>query len=93
MGFNSAFKGLIYIYIYIYIYARRIIANGITVGGEILLARPDWPWSPVQPPVQWIPGLSRVSSGRGVVLKHPPQSSAEVKERVDLYIYSLSGPS
>ena len=29
--------------------------------------------------------------GRGV--DHPPQSSAEVKERVELYIRSLSGPS
>jgi hypothetical protein len=30
-------------------------------------------------------------SGRGV--NHPPPSSAEVKERVDLHLYSLSGPS
>ena len=30
-------------------------------------------------------------SGRGV--DHPPPSSAEVKERVELYIYSPSGPS
>jgi hypothetical protein len=29
--------------------------------------------------------------GRGV--NHPPPSSAEVKERVDLYLYSTSGPS
>jgi len=29
--------------------------------------------------------------GRGV--DHPPTSSAEVKERVELYIYSISGPS
>jgi hypothetical protein len=29
--------------------------------------------------------------GRGV--DHPPPSSAEVKERVDLYLYSPSGPS
>jgi hypothetical protein len=29
--------------------------------------------------------------GRGV--DHPPPSSAEVKERVELYLYSLSGPS
>jgi hypothetical protein len=29
--------------------------------------------------------------GRGV--DHPPPSSAEVKERVELYIYSPSGPS
>ena len=30
-------------------------------------------------------------SGRGV--DHPPPSSAEVKERVELYLYSSSGPS
>ena len=30
-------------------------------------------------------------SGRGV--NHPPPSSAEVKEIVDLYLYTLSGPS
>jgi len=29
--------------------------------------------------------------GRGV--NHPPPSSADVKERVELYIYSPSGPS
>jgi hypothetical protein len=29
--------------------------------------------------------------GRGV--DHPPPSSAEVKERVELYLYSTSGPS
>ena len=35
------------------------------------------------------PGVKR--PGRGV--DHPPPYSAEVKERVDLYIYSTSGPS
>jgi hypothetical protein len=35
------------------------------------------------------PGVKR--PGRGVVL--PPPSSAEVKERVYLYLYSPSGPS
>jgi len=35
------------------------------------------------------PGLKR--PGRGV--DHPPPSSAEVKERVELYLYSPSGPS
>ena len=35
------------------------------------------------------PGVKR--PGRGV--DHPPPSSAEVKERVELHIYSVSGPS
>jgi len=35
------------------------------------------------------PGVKR--TGRGV--DHPPPSSAEVKERADLYFYSPSGPS
>ena len=48
-------------------------------------------------PVQIGPGARQASfpeakrRGRGV--KHPPASSAEVKERVELYLYSLSGPS
>jgi hypothetical protein len=35
------------------------------------------------------PGVKR--PGRGV--DHPPSSSASVKERVELYFYSTSGPS
>jgi hypothetical protein len=48
---------------------------------------------PTQPPIQWLaglfPGIKR--PGRGV--DHPASSSAEVKERVELYLYSPSGPS
>jgi len=29
----------------------------------------------------------------GPCVDHPPQSTAEVKERVGLYLYSISGPS
>ena len=47
---------------------------------------------PIQPPIQWVPGLSRGKSGRGVALTTHP-SSAEIKESVELYIYSPSGPS
>jgi hypothetical protein len=28
-------------------------------GGARFSARPYWPWGPIQPPVQWVPGLSR----------------------------------
>jgi hypothetical protein len=55
--------------------------------------RPDRPWGP--PSLQYngyrlsFPGVKR--PGRGV--DHPPSSSARVKERVELYFYSPSGPS
>ena len=35
---------------------------------------------PTQPPVQWVPGLSRGYSGRGVVLTTHPHLSAKVKK-------------
>jgi hypothetical protein len=60
-------------------------------------SRPDL--GPIQPPIQWIPGLFPVGGGggggksAGACVDHPHQSSAEVKERVDLYLYSPSGPS
>jgi len=48
---------------------------------------------PTQPPIQWVPGFfpGVKRPGRGV--DHPPQSSAEVKERAVVYLYSPSGPS
>ena len=54
------------------------------------LSRPAlWP---TQPPAQWVPVLSRGlrRSGRGV--DHPSVSSAEVKEDVELYLYSPFRP-
>jgi hypothetical protein len=48
---------------------------------------------PTQPPVQWVPGHSRWVKRPGRGVDHPPPSSAEVKERVELYIYSPSGLS
>jgi hypothetical protein len=46
---------------------------------------------PIQHPVQWVPGLfSRVKRpGRDVV--HPPPYSAEIKEKVKLYLYPPVG--
>jgi hypothetical protein len=61
--------------------------------GKIFLTRPDRPWSP--PSLLYngyrvsFPGEKR--PGRGV--DHPPPSSARVKEIVELYLYSPSGPS
>jgi len=45
-----------------------------------------------QPPIQWV---SRLSGGKGARewLLPPTPSSAEVKERVELYLYFPSGPS
>jgi hypothetical protein len=61
--------------------------------GEIFRTRPDWPCFPTCllyngyrfsfPDVKF--------PRRGV--NHPPKSSAEVKERIELYLYSPSGPS
>jgi hypothetical protein len=60
-------------------------------GGEIFRTRPDRSWGP--PSLlynrHWVsfPGVTR--SGRGV--NHPPPFRVEVKERVELYLYSPSG--
>ena len=44
---------------------------------------------PTQPPIQWVPGLSREVKQPGRGVNHPPPSSAEVKERVEPCLYSL----
>ena len=48
---------------------------------------------PTHSPTRWdrvsFPGVKRPVRG----VDHPPPSSAEVKERVELYLYSPSGPS
>ena len=70
------------------------LATGLNAGGgEIFHTRLDRPWGP--------PGLLhngyRVSfpgmKRRGRGLNHPPPSSAEIKERIELYFYSPSGLS
>ena len=48
---------------------------------------------PTQPPIQWVSGLSPGVKRPGRGVDHPPQSSAEVKERVGLYLYFPFGPS
>ena len=68
------------------------IAMGWTVrgsnpgGGEILHTRPEKPWGP-----SYIMGTG--SKAAGSWRDHPPIPSAEVKERVELYLFSPSGPS
>ena len=48
---------------------------------------------PSQPPAQWVPGLSRELKRPGRGVDHLPTSSAEVKERIKLYIHSPYEPS
>ena len=61
--------------------------------GEIFRFRPDRPWG--SPSLLYnayrvpFPGVKR--PGRGA--NHPPPCNAEVKERVELYLYFPSGPS
>jgi hypothetical protein len=56
---------------------------------RIFRTLPDRPWAHHNGYGVSFPGVKR--PGRGV--NHPPPSSAEVKERVQLYLFSLSGPS
>ena len=64
-----------------------------TGGGEIFHTCPDRPWDP--PSLLYnvyrvsFPGLKR--PGCGVDLAPPP--SVEIKERVEVYLYSPPGPS
>jgi len=42
---------------------------------------------PTQPPIQWVPGLSRGGKAAGAWRWPPITSSAKIKERVGLYLY------
>jgi hypothetical protein len=67
---------------------------GIESRWERDFSQPSRPaMGPTQPSVQWVPGLFSgvMRPGRGV--DHPPSSSTRVKESVELYLYSPSGPS
>ena len=49
---------------------------------------------PIQRSIQWVPFLFSGGVKRSVRgLNHPMASSAKVKERVELYLYSRSGTS
>jgi hypothetical protein len=48
---------------------------------------------PIQSQVKWVPGLLPGGERPGHDVNHPPPSSSEVKERVELYRYPHSGPS
>ena len=70
------------------------LATGWTVRGSNPGGGRDFPHPPVpdlgptQPPIQWVPGLSRGVKRPGRGVDHPPSSNSEVKERVELYLYS-----
>ena len=60
--------------------------------GQDFLHPPPWPWGPPSFPYNAYRVIPRVKQpGHGV--DHVPPSSAKVKETVELYLYSLSGPS
>jgi hypothetical protein len=71
------------------------VRGSITGVYEIFRNRLDRPWGP--PSLLYVYNGNRVSfprvkrPGRGV--DHPPPFSAECKESVEVYLYSLSGPS
>jgi hypothetical protein len=44
-----------------------------------------------QPPIQWVTGIFPGVKRPGGGVDHPPLCKAEVKERVELYLYSPSG--
>jgi len=48
---------------------------------------------PTQTPALWVPGQSREWRDRGVALTTPTSSSAEVKERLELFLTSPCVPS
>ena len=61
-------------------------------GGEIFRTCLDQLWGPSSPYTMGAGSFSAVKRlGRGV--DHPPPCSAKVKERVEPYLYSPSGPS
>jgi len=58
-------------------------------GGEIFRNWPDWPWGP---PSLLYNGYWVIPTGKAARTWHyPPPSSAEVRERVELYLSSPSG--
>ena len=67
--------------------------GGSNPDGEIFRTRSDGPWGPPSLLCNGyrvcLPGVKRPERG----VYHPPLSSDEVKERVELYLYSPSGPS
>ena len=78
-------------------------ANGFTIGWTVRGSNPcvrrNFPHpsrpalGPTQPPALWVPGLSQSKNRPGRGVDHSPPSSADVKERVELCLYSPFGHS
>jgi len=62
------------------------------VAGEIFHTHPEWPWGPTSLLYNGYRVFPTGVKHQGHGVDHPPLSSAEVKERVELYLYSTSGP-
>ena len=80
------------------IYTSRLILSILHISNRIpvrarfsTMSRPA-PWT-TQPPIKRVPVLSRGLKRLGRDVDHSPPSIAEVKVRVELFLYSTSGPS
>jgi hypothetical protein len=94
------------IYIYIY-YLSKGRDSSVTIVTHYGLDGPRiefrWEWDfphpsrpslwPTQPPIQWVPGLSRGVKRPGRGVDHPPRLAPRLKKRIELYLYSTSWPS
>jgi hypothetical protein len=58
-------------------------------GGNIFRTRQYRPWRPIQDPAEWLQGLFPWDKAAGARPWLPTPSSAKVKERVELYLWSF----
>ena len=92
-NFISFISNLLYVLPHFLLENPGMVRVSNPCGGEIFRALSDWPRRPTSLLYDAyrvsLPGVKRLE--RGVDQQPPPR--AEVKERVELYIYSPSGPS
>jgi hypothetical protein len=62
-------------------------------GGEIFRTRPDQSWDHPASYTMGTCSFCRGQSGRGVALTTHPHPAPRLKKRIQLYLYSRSGPS